>query len=102
MWSSCREGAVSLVWPEWPTCHADDQQASRWEGGGPPVFVGRPPWTPKMIGAGPSRGYDGPYGQATRTCGYCGSVHPEDLLRELVAGATLGGSDWKYGWPHKF
>lgn len=37
-----------------------------------------------------------------RTCEYCGCIHPEDLLDALKAGATLGGSDWKYGWPHKF
>lgn len=29
-------------------------------------------------------------------------MHPQDLLTALKAGATLGGSDWKYGWPHKF
>lgn len=38
-----------------------------------------------------------------RTCGYCGSMHPADLLAALLAGtATLHGADWKYGWPHKF
>jgi hypothetical protein len=75
-----------------------------------------------------------------RTCGYCGSIHPEDLFNLLTAplregpcpvcdgpgeepsqddlqawhqwqsrkfahhtcSVTLGGSDWKYGWPHKF
>jgi hypothetical protein len=37
-----------------------------------------------------------------RTCNYCGSIHPEDLLRVLQAGATLETADWKYGWPHKF
>jgi|ERR1041385_2139547 hypothetical protein len=78
-----------------------------------------------------------------RTCTYCGSMHPEDLLNflnaprrvniecpkcdwehateeerdrrwPLGAGAwspeytshvcrvTMGGSDWKYGYPHKF
>lgn len=37
-----------------------------------------------------------------RTCGYCGSIHPEDLLHALRNGASLHGSDWKYGWPHKF
>lgn len=41
-------------------------------------------------------------GQAWRTCSYCGSVHPEDLLRLIEEGAKLGGADWKYGWPHKF
>lgn len=39
-----------------------------------------------------------------RTCGYCGSLHPEDLLEAHRDGriVTLGGSDWKYGFPHKF
>lgn len=38
-----------------------------------------------------------------RTCGYCGSIHPADLLAALSAGiATLHGADWKYGYPHKF
>lgn len=41
-------------------------------------------------------------GLATRTCSYCGSIHPEDLLKAIEAGAKMGGSDWKYGWPHKF
>lgn len=29
-------------------------------------------------------------------------MHPEDLVKAIDAGAKLGGSDWKYGWPHKF
>ena len=39
-----------------------------------------------------------------RTCPYCGSMHPGDLadLIELGAVTKIGGSDWKYGWPHKF
>jgi hypothetical protein len=37
-----------------------------------------------------------------RHCSYCRSIHPGDLLTALARGATLGGSDWKYGWPHKF
>lgn len=38
-----------------------------------------------------------------RWCPYCGSVHPEDLQKALEAGVIrLGGSDWKYGFPHKF
>ncbi len=37
-----------------------------------------------------------------RTCSYCGSIHPADLLAALSIGkATLHGSDWKYGYPHK-
>jgi hypothetical protein len=38
-----------------------------------------------------------------RTCSYCGSIAPEDLLAAFRAGGvTLDGSDWKYGFPHKF
>lgn len=40
--------------------------------------------------------------QTFRTCSYCGSIHPIDLLSALKNGATVHGSDWKYGWPHKF
>jgi len=43
-----------------------------------------------------------PHGEPFRCCGYCGSIHPEDLLTVLNTGARLGGSDWKYGYPHKF
>lgn len=58
-----------------------------------------------------------PYGYPFRTCGYCGSIHPGDLYALLPADTfgtfrravddgerrvTLGGADWKYGWPHKF
>lgn len=41
-------------------------------------------------------------GETFRTCFYCGSIHPEDLLKALADGGKLGGADWKYGWPHKF
>lgn len=38
-----------------------------------------------------------------RCCSYCGSIHPLDLLRYMERGqADVSGSDWKYGWPHKF
>jgi|ERR1700687_324385 len=43
-----------------------------------------------------------PYIDGFRHCSYCGSLHPEDLIAALKAGATMHGSDWKYGWPHKF
>jgi hypothetical protein len=41
------------------------------------------------------------YGYSSyRNCNYDGSIHPADLyaMRDVV---KLGGSDWKYGWPHK-
>lgn len=38
-----------------------------------------------------------------RHCEWCGSIHPEDLYNLLVENKiVLGGSDWKYGYPHKF
>lgn len=81
----------------------------------------------------PARPYDrdsanlGPYGTAWRTCAWCGSIHPDDLLAAIQAQGlgrnptdedfsraargegplyepgkvTLGEADWKYGWPHK-
>lgn len=51
-----------------------------------------------------------------RTCSFCGSIHPEDLVKALPEVADtreltqLGSTirmrnvevaDWKYGWPHK-
>lgn len=36
------------------------------------------------------------------TCTFCGGLHPDDLLRAIDLGAKVGGSDWKYGYPHKF
>jgi hypothetical protein len=49
-------------------------------------------------------GHTMPYAYPFRTCGYCGSMHPDDLLGFLVPprGVLLNEADWKYGWPHKF
>jgi hypothetical protein len=78
-----------LVWPDRPRCHDADGYAQRFE---------------KEWSWRPARGgdRDSPYDYPFRTCSYCGSMHPEDLLNAVRAGATLGGADWKYGWPHKF
>jgi hypothetical protein len=71
-----------MTWPEKPTCHAD---------AGEPHYQGiEAGWKPPTERV--------PY----RHCYYCGSLHPEDLLAALAEGDRLGGSDWKYGWPHKF
>ncbi|MDF2841633.1 MAG: hypothetical protein K0R00_59 [Herbinix sp.] len=36
-------------------------------------------------------------------CGYCGSLYPKQLAELIKEGkAIMSGSDWKYGWPHKF
>ena len=45
---------------------------------------------------------DGYQGYVYRSCSYCGSINPDDLLKAVAAGAILEGADWKYGWPHKF
>lgn len=78
--------APALIWPDRPICHGD-----------------KPRWQPEGVSWRAPRGDDsGPYAQTFRTCSYCGSMHPEDLLNALRAGASASGSDWKYGWPHKF
>lgn len=75
----------AMLWPVIPTCHANEPQFRE--------------YAPCWREAQPERP---PHGQTFRTCFYCGSMHPEDLVAALEAGAKLGGSDWKYGWPHKF
>jgi len=36
-------------------------------------------------------------------CRYCGSMPPSETIRLLKdADTKVSGSDWKYGWPHKF
>jgi len=56
------------------------------------------------------------HGAPWRTCSWCGSIHPEDLLdrpepsmmkaievggRHLVDVPNVEWADMKYGWPHK-
>lgn len=36
------------------------------------------------------------------TCSYCGSMHPKVALEFLKKDVPSSGSDWKYGYPHKF
>jgi len=109
-----------MQFPERPTCHQSDVQSI--------AFLGRErpkEWPVDMPDYRDANGFlwhtagvrqhtyeqvDGEWretgekweAEPFRTCGYCGSIHPEDLLRFLDAGAQLGGADWKYGWPHKF
>jgi hypothetical protein len=48
---------------------------------------------------------DGGYNdrEGFKCCGYCGSMEPIELAKLIEAGkVTMSGSDWKYGWPHKF
>lgn len=42
-------------------------------------------------------------GETVKRCGYCGSLSVEDAIKFLKQpGTRFSGSDWKYGWPHKF
>jgi hypothetical protein len=43
-------------------------------------------------------------GDGLRHCWFCGSLHPEELLQLFQSSKVSGysGSDWKYGYPHKF
>lgn len=42
-------------------------------------------------------------GHEIRCCSFCGGVHPSDFVFLMGrAGTGYSGSDWKYGWPHKF
>jgi hypothetical protein len=68
--------------PSKPTCHKDERHLVPDE------------WRP------PSKSE--PYEYPFRSCSYCGSIHPEDLVAWLEKGASLYGADWKYGWPHKY
>lgn len=84
-----------MSWPERPICHDDNWQLQS------PFRLGRSTWR-EPRGDDSSSKYVSPRAETFRTCSYCGSIHPEDLVKVLAEGATLGGSDWKYGWPHKF
>lgn len=72
------------TWPERPTCHGKVMR-----------YNGEPhAW----------RATENPNARDDnyRHCAYCGSLHPEDLLVILASHGSLHGSDWKYGYPHKF
>lgn len=36
-----------------------------------------------------------------RSCAYCGSLHPSDVVAAIRVGARGSWADMKYGWPHK-
>ena len=43
-----------------------------------------------------------PYGEPFRSCAWCGSIHPDDLLALADVHPLTGEmADRKYGWPHK-
>lgn len=71
-----------IVWPERPTCHDSDPQAVRFGAG---------EWRPPTAG------------RSFRSCSYCGSIHPGDLMGLVdLHEVRLESADQKYGWPHKF
>jgi hypothetical protein len=69
-------------------CHGDIAGRAGWS---------NPVWRPPQL-------QRTPYAEPFRSCSYCGSIHPQDLLFQLTGkvGVTMHGADWKYGWPHKF
>lgn len=74
-----------MKWPEAPTCHGIITRFSKGE---------TPKWLPPRL--------DEPSAAHFRTCGYCGSINPEDLVKFAETGNIhFEGADWKYGWPHK-
>jgi len=42
--------------------------------------------------------------EGVKRCWYCGSLEPVEMLSLFQAGRVVrySGSDWKYGYPHKF
>ncbi len=81
-----------MIWPERPTVHDKD----------PYDVLDAIVNGPSKTAWGPPKPLVEPHGMPFRRCTFCGGIHPEDLLRFLEMGADMGGSDWKYGFPHKF
>jgi hypothetical protein len=78
--------------------HADDPQAARWGS--------FPTGTPDTEFRLRTR-HDGREKLAVAnlyaTCSYCGSIDTKTAIAVLrTPGTHYSGSDWKYGWPHKF
>lgn len=64
------------------------------------------PWNPEQPPQWPPADPDSPEALRRttgrlRSCWYCSSMHPTDLVAALKAGARLEWADRKYGWPHK-
>ena len=81
------------TWPDRPTCHDNNPHATS------KVFTyneGGRQWRDPE----PDRE---PYGYDYRTCDYCGSIHPGDLVAFFEAEQTgsISLADMKYGSPHK-
>jgi hypothetical protein len=91
-----REIPGYLIAPPAPSrIHASDFQALRFQGDG------NYPWnSPKS----PEQDVSRSGMRSARefwTCGYCGSMHPQELAAAIRQGATVSWADRKYGWPHK-
>lgn len=80
-----------MKFPERPTCHAD-------EAVGPFVYQGKDAtWNPpRPFDKGPNTHLS----HHVRTCSWCGSAHPEDLMK--LEAPVLSMADWKYGFLHKY
>lgn len=71
--------------PDKNTAHVGDIQAQRYGVG----------WAKREISD------NDVYQTNNRECSYCGSIHPEDLLRVMRGGARVTMADIKYVVPHK-
>lgn len=79
-----------MIFPPKPTCHEPMGSVFRYGN----EFAWRDP--KPMEGKGNEKHVI----HHARTCDYCGSIHPEDLMK--IEGLKLSLADFKYGWPHKF
>lgn len=83
-----------MNWPERPTCHDDFHRGAVFDRD--TVRAWRPADTSPTNDKGSlNRFY--------RTCGFCGCIHPEDLVKVMEAGEIQSSerADMKYGYPHK-
>lgn len=75
-----------MSYPDKPLCHGDMENS--------PFRIRLIEWEVREA--------DGRSGTDLRHCSYCGSLHPEDLVKVLnTPGVSVTVADWKYGWPHK-
>lgn len=87
--------------------HGNDPQFRHWLGVDLPDVVkarghkGAGEWREPRVTPRDHEGH--PQRSNYRSCGYCGSVHPEDLLRFIESGnhGHAEMADRKYGYPHK-
>ena len=80
-----------MRWSERTECHDDDFFAHKFrEEDGTP----KPPRDGFWEYRHPEK--SGPLPEPVRKCWYCGSIHPEDLVRVLGDGASMSGTDKSY------